>query len=61
MPSPTGSATGLRPAADFPGVIFPRRCCHAKHARSGSMPWRKVANPVVKKGMSHVTKYYKTF
>ena len=33
MPYPTGLEAGIRPVADFPGVVFARSCCHAKHER----------------------------
>lgn len=33
MPHPTGLAAEIRPAADFPGVIFARSWCHAKDER----------------------------
>lgn len=33
MPHPTGLEAEIRPAADFPEVIFARSCCHAKHKR----------------------------
>ena len=31
MPHPTGLEAGIRPAADFPGVVFARSCRHGKH------------------------------